>query len=1411
MLKNQITILLPNTKGAKKVGEITIPLYQLGNYVIDKDVVEEEPDAKEFVADTFTPNLRINASVFHLLKKRGGVITSLPENVIYDKQKKKFFKRRNQNLYDELLAKALETNVISESFKEQYIANGNKATSAMWADAVNNQDEFEPFQEILDRSVVGSYQIGKKVLSQIKRQPNRFMFSKSQVLNTDTGLLEERKKYLKMNNAKLKKSAIDGGFKQNANNAFLISGSKKEKEEGQTGPQRLYKKPKNKHQGASVFQQYDYGEDAPLSIEEFQADILNAYEVDFSALDKSRPNKKVVITFGSPAEFRVFPLDGIQDLGYMIENFQSAEEGSYGGSDMKDFSGESVVSMEKLNLDFFRIILGGTPLGGSRNNKEKGTASWWFLDQPITSNNECLEGAIRRGLNIKDRTASMRKMMCDLGVGINLGDAIQLKFLPFYEVNFQVNINIYVDEPHIKDGVEQANLIRESKGCFETKLKILLKKEHYSLIKSPKKCLKMISRPDCRILGYDKDGKKSVLKILQEANLKDKGDDPKKLNEVGVIFDNETIFDKKDENFLKVYGVSWFLWDFKEEFDYENGWNDDRSRNKYNYEPYCYYVKGENCIDELIRFLLNPPAGTIFRPMGFNNSRFDNYSFCESAMKFKVLEDLFLADGSILYTRITGIKNVWDASRFLVGMSLDKACKSYKTNPKKMPDLINHYEIQCYYELNGWKGLTDLLDSKEELVLYNKIDCICLASLVQKMRNAYLEMFDEDVFNNLTISSMGYKILCDKWDGKKDKTKELYNTLSTDSKGNISKSDGEWLREQIKGYKPKHNIYKANNYDDDYFHRRSIVAGRTQSFFGKLDLSMPLAMCDVKSLYPTIMGSYADDCPMPYGKYYKTDKYVPNKLGIYNVKIIHQRCKWKGHDKMMDAFKRVNKETGKNLSTIYAPNVIAKRSEDKPLDWFHKGIIEDIVLTSVDIEVLKWATEDENCIIIGKGHYWEESKSDLFIDFIEPAKAEKTNQDKLKESGSELYNPAMREGCKLSLNSVSGKLLEAIHEDTSKIFNINNYREMEQDDKITELMIQDFGCGFAVINGKKEKQDVFNDTKREKRKPAYLGMFVYSYSRKLMYEKLLSKYLCLYMDTDSACMPLFEWERCMGENKDNGLINTGEFGCLEEEVNYTDKETGKYYPANRLIAISPKNYAVLNDAKEEMSKRKFKGVRKTDVWLPLSYFASEEDKANNILGYSKDEKGKLIGSAVDFIRGNKKEGIEAITQDEIRNMREFGCCKVCVEEVMEKGDACEGCEEQRKLMLPSYNTKMFEELVNGRKIVVFCSMINKIKYRLGKKESSEYIENLGNQLTVEEMEAMCDESSGKPMEYTISHRNMEIWRNAKEEFKRQNVGATYRDIKERFVDYFQRFRKINNERNIEEVFKLRQMYMVKII
>ena len=57
-----------------------------------------------------------------------------------------------------------------------------------------------------------------------------------------------------------------------------------------------------------------------------------------------------------------------------------------------------------------------------------------------------------------------------------------------------------------------------------------------------------------------------------------------------------------------------------------------------------------------------------------------------------------------------------------------------------------------------------------------------------------------------------------------------------------------------------------------------------------------------------------------------------------------------------------------------------------------------------------------------------------------------------------------------------------------------------------------FGKGFSMINGKKSKCDVYESTKENKRKPSYLGMFIYSYARKLMYQKLLSQYITLYMD-----------------------------------------------------------------------------------------------------------------------------------------------------------------------------------------------------------------------------------------------------------------------------------------------------------
>ena len=1173
---------------------------------------------------------------------------------------------------------------------------------------------------------------------------------------------------------------------------------------------KVYNKPKRSNEGASVFQIYNYFDDAPSDIQTFIEDIKASYTTDFTSSDKTRPNHKVLLLFGdSGTEYRWFDLDNIDDLVFMIDQFNIKENGT--GSDAKQIDGQTLVSLEKLNMSYFRISLSGSPIAGAKGT-QAAHSRYFFLNQPTTSNNECLEGSIKRFLGLKERVHTIRFNMTEMSDEIKLGEMIKFSSLTLYEDCYEININVYSDTPHIIDGEINANLIRDSVKKYDRTMKLLFREDHFFLIKSNKKCINSISRNDCRLLGIPRSKTKTYKSIGDLLNppsaRKSRG-----MREVAVIFDNETIFDRFDEQFIKVYGVSWFVWDFTEHFDYASGWNEDKTDNIYHHEPYCYYENGEDCEDKLIKFLLNPKEGCIYRPMGFNNSRFDNFSFCQSASKFRVLTDVFLVGGAILKCNIEGIKSVWDASRFLIGQSLDGACKSYDTNPKKQKDLINHYEIQCYYERNGMDGLVELLNKREEYILYNKFDVISLCDLIQKMRNSYSQLFEEDIFESLTISSYGYKILEKTWKGDswvREQIKQKYQTPFLEAKANKNKDKMKEIDEivdcELKTAKPKYDIYKSKDYREDLFYRDALTAGRTQSFYGKLDLSMPLAMCDVKSLYPTIMGSYDNDCPMPYGITIMRSAeqgYKKDHLGIYRCNIKHQRCVWKNQDRMVEAFKRVKQETGKNLFKQYAPNVIARREKDKPLDWFYKGEIKDVKLTSVDIEVLRWATEDYDCVEVLDGYYWTESSKELFKDFLDPPKQEKTRQDKLKAEGSSEYNNAIREGCKGISNAISGKVIEQIHEDITKSFSLKNWSKLEQDEGIYALDVQDFGCGLSFITGKKNASSVFNDCENSKRKPSYLGVFIYSYSRKLMYQKLLSRYLCLYMDTDSACMPLFEWERCMAEDYDKTLCNTGQYGCLEEEVCYTDKTTGEFTPANRLIGISPKNYCVLNDKCDFLSKRKFKGVRKTDLWCPLTKFGE----------YDYDENDKLIGDGVDTIRGNKSKGISKMSQDEIRRFRETNCCEKCINMKLETGEICGECKKYSGELQKAYTTEMFERLCNGEKIAVFCSMIQRITNQLGNEMTNDNLEKLGSSMSVEELESvvMSAEENKTPFQFTLTSKNMNTWKKLKEQFKINNPNFDSKDLKNKFTQFYNRFRKITNERELKNLFALKQAYMVKII
>jgi hypothetical protein len=1215
--------------------------------------------------------------------------------------------------------------------------------------------------------------INKSVRNIILSNPQRLKLNSSEFINLETDKIIKRSTIFVKD--KIKKKYRD----YEINNGLLY---KKKTHLGE----KLFLNNKHKNENLVVYNIYNYvGENEPTNIDDFIKTIGYDYNQDFTYKDKTRPIRRVLLKFGRIENgeepiFRWFPLDSIKSLEEQIENFDEEVFGSDTTFEEQGF----LVSLDRLDMSYFRIGLTGSTISAGAD-LAKVSSNYWYCIQPKTQDNLCLEGAIKKFLSLKERTATMRYNMGIITKGqIEYGKLVPLKFLYLYETLYEVNINVFEDTQHYQQGKQNANQVICSEGKYEKTMSVLFKDNHINLILKPKLKIKELNAQEKRELGVYKKPIKSYVEMLKKK-------EKKGLKEIVVVFDNETIFDRYDENYLKVYGVSWLVWDLDENhFDYNNGWNEDKTDNKYNHPPYCYYESGNDCLRKLVKFLLNPPQGCIYRPIGFNNSRFDNFSLCDVAKSMGVLTNLFLADGSILYCALEGTKNVWDASRFLIGCSLDTACKSYNTNPRKEKDLINHYEIQCYFEKNGMDGLVKLLNDNPQYILYNKLDCLCLLDLVQKMRGASQHLFKVDIFDSLTLSSMGYKICDEKWSGEKEYIDEV------DKMGLTLVERAKLLNDR----KDKFNIIKPKTYQDDLFFRKSLTAGRTQSFFGRIDLKLPLAMGDIKSLYPTVMGCYGgNDCPMPYGNYLETKEYQEGKLGIYKVNLIHQRTKWKNKDKMDTAFKLLEEATGKNLYKEFAPNVIPHRVKDCALDWDYKKGIKNIHLTSVDIEVLKWATEDNSCIEVIEGFYWEDSRKDLFLDFLDPPKLEKTRQDWLKANKPSEYNEAIRELCKGISNALSGKLLEAIHEDTGALFTIKNWIKMEKDTKITSLEIMDFGGGFSWINGKKSKEDSFNSLKTTKKKPSYLGMFIYSYARRLMYKKILCRYLTLYMDTDSACMPLYEWERLCYENNNKLLpqdclmeVDSGEYGCIEEEV------CSSKGSATRLIAISPKNYLVENIHDERKSKRKMKGVRKTDYYLPLDYFGK----------YTYNIEGKAEGQAVDKIR--------SMTQDEIRRYREFGCCVDCINNKLNTiiKYECSKCDKYQTLMKKCYSTEMFEYMVKKQKIAIFCSMINRIKYKEGSNTNWEFSKNVSNLPSVEEMETIFNGNSIDKQSIIMKVNSC-----SKEQFNKQYTQfkleyPKFKNIeqeKSAFVQHFQRYKDIEQTKELNQVFKLQQKYLIKII
>lgn len=881
-------------------------------------------------------------------------------------------------------------------------------------------------------------------------------------------------------------------------------------------------------------------------------EMLNSMRFLAEMYNVDEAKAKVVLRFTNA--------DGINNfktlfLDQFEEDFRELQTGgTTHGSD-----GEQVDTGD-LDFEWFRFFINTVDdvAGGDENKSLKSIK--YLLKNYKSKDNNCLIANVRGFLKDTHKkklltTSAIRKKIKK----IKQGERIKLTEIKYVEDYFKCKINVKNDNTTLYDSDYKSEL----------EVDIFYGENHYSLITKKKFDEK------------EKKEKKKQKKKKQRAINKKKNKKVRKRK--FLFFDFETIFQKRNDYFLKVYSVSWFVFDPEKKFEYEVK----------HFEQARFEIV--NPVKKFLKFINNRPSDTDYLLIGFNNSRFDNFLLASEASKTGRLSQPFYVNNSLLNMSIDGCKS-FDLCRFL-NSSLMKACKDFKSNPAKMEG-FSHLIPQQQYEagnLNKW-----LKENYEFIEKYNKFDVLSLCDLMLKTREAVKELTGLKLEEYSTIGEMGFK---------------------------------HFIKNK------KYDIPAPKTAEDDKFIREAMTAGRTQAYFGKLILEAKVRMTDAKSLYPYVMMNRE----YPVGEYTKTKKYVKGKLGIYRCKIIHQNLKW--GNKEVIKFQKKNKRFQRKFApTIYplrARKENGERDQTTPLNWEYRGEMK-ANLSSVDIEAIR---EAGGKVKTYEGIYWEESSRDLFNDYLEPFMNVKNREDVLKAKG-ENYNTSLRELCKLFSNSLSGKVNQKNYDDT--------YQQVKNPSELIKFMgkinnksfkIYKHGNGLFFVEGKLKEEFVYNSRRA---KPSYLGVFIYSYARDYMYKTVLQNYTTIYEDTDSALLPLEEYERFERENSNN--IANGKYGCFEEEVG----------EATKCITISPKCYCVINEKKPFMSKYKFKGVGKFDKYMT-------ETEYINAFG----------------------EGMEKLTREQIDKILNYG--------------------EHKDIVKKALSYEMFESLYNGEKLYILQSQLKKHK------------------------------------------------------------------------------------------------------
>lgn len=532
-----------------------------------------------------------------------------------------------------------------------------------------------------------------------------------------------------------------------------------------------------------------------------------------------------------------------------------------------------------------------------------------------------------------------------------------------------------------------------------------------------------------------------------------------------IFFDYEGVVDFKENSITKPYSLSYIIMS-KEDLINLSEWDKKGQQSmlemiKQRAEVYIGY----DCSKYLIERIVNS-IGERFTLVSFNGSNYDNlilYNDWANSSYNDILGEPFYSKSSLLNFKICGSHDMFDLRRHLIG-SLSMNCQSFGVKCLSK-STFDHSEAQRMYDEDPVQFIK-YMKNNEELKEYNKLDVLSLAIIYHRYQEAItsIEGMDKIVLNNhKTIGSMSMFRMKQYWKSKDISFPTFVN---------------------------KKNQTKFIKYYSDILKYK--VAGRVELFNGLQIINEQIYSMDVCSLYPYVMAIY--DAYYPKGEIveFAEGETIPDDLiGYYYCDIDQSKIRAKG-----------------------LMNVYPEKTETEN-NWGSEKKLKKYLMSTVDIKTIK---KFGGKVKLYNGFYFTEKIKgcEAFEPLLNYMNIKNT-QDTLKsneENGiiddKKRYNACLRETIKLLSNSISGKLIEGLHNDKTELI------KPEAVNHLTMKELKIVGCfnNKMLINYKLENEDIFNESK-----PIYLGALVYSYARQYMYEHIISKVSrknMFYTDTDSC-------------------------------------------------------------------------------------------------------------------------------------------------------------------------------------------------------------------------------------------------------------------------------------------------------